>query len=164
MVWEYLERLIADIIISIEHDEKAFENIVKTFVIPILAQENCDELADWYLYNTVNALMQTVDIKGLAEVSKGYSCDEDFSKSTNINYPKIDHDKKWNHSRSKIKIESLDELLENDEEDIAQQELDIELVAITNITLKEITENANEQEKQILKLLSVGHAQGEIAK
>ena len=54
--------------------------------------------------------------------------------------------------------------LENDEEDIAQQELDIESVAITNVTLKEIIENANEQEKQILKLLSVGHTQAEIAK
>ena len=54
--------------------------------------------------------------------------------------------------------------MENDEEDIAQQELDIESVAITNVTLKEIIENANEQEKQILKLLSVGHTQAEIAK
>lgn len=147
-----------------QHDEKAFENIVKTFVAPILAQENCDELADRYLHNTVNALMQTVDIKELAEVSKEYSCDEDFGKSQNTNYPKVDHDRKWNHTRSKIKAESLDELLENDEEDIAQQELDIESVAITNATIKEIIENANEQEKQILKLLSVGHTQAEIAK
>lgn len=164
LVREYLERLIADIIISIEHDEKAFENIVKTFVVPILAQENCDELADRYLHNTVNALMQTVDIKGLAEVSKDFSCDEDFSKSQNANYPKIDHDRKWNHARSKIKTESLDELLENDEEDIPQQELDIESMAITNVTLKEIIDNANEQEKQIFKMLSEGYTQSEIAK
>ena len=164
LVREYFEKLVADIIISMQHDEKAFEIIVKTFVAPILAQENCDELADRYLHNTVNALMQTVDIIGLAEVSKDYSCDEDFSKSQNTNYPKIDHDRKWNHTRSKIKTESLDELLENDVEDIAQQELDIESVAITNVTLKEIIENANEQEKQILKLLSVGHTQAEIAK
>lgn len=116
------------------------------------------------MHNTVNALMQTVDIKGLAEVSKDCSCDEDFSKSQNTNYPKIDHDRKWNHARSKIKTESLDELLENDEEDIAQQELDIESMAITNVTLKEIIENANGQEKQILKLLSVGRTQSAIAK
>lgn len=63
LVREYFEKLVADIIISMQHDEKAFENIVKTFVAPILAQENCDELADRYLHNTVNALMQTVDIK-----------------------------------------------------------------------------------------------------
>lgn len=164
LIREYLEKLVADIIISLQYNEKAFENIMNTFVAPILAQENCDKLADMYLHNTVNALMQTVDIKGLAEVSKEYSCDEDFSKSQNTNYSKMDHDRKWNHTRSKIKTESLDELLENDEEDIPQQELDIESMAITNATLREIIENANEQEKQILKLLSVGHTQGEIAR
>ena len=47
---EYLERLTADIVISIERDE----------------------VADQYLHNTVNALMQTVNIKELAEVSKEY--------------------------------------------------------------------------------------------
>lgn len=164
LIRKYLERLVADIIISLQYNEKAFENIVKTFVAPILAQENCDELADRYLHNTVNALMQTVDIKELAEVSKENSCEEDFGNGISANYPKIDHEKKWNHSRSKIKTESLDELLKNDEEDIPQQELDIESMAITNATLKEIIENANEQEKQILKLLSVGHTQSEIAK
>lgn len=164
LVREYLERLIADIIINIEHDEKAFENIVKTFVAPILAQENCDELADRYLHNTVNALMQTFDIKELAEVSKDFSCNEDFGKSQNTNYPKVDHDRKWNHTRSKIKTESLEELLENDEEDVAEEGLDVENLAITNVALKEIIENANEQEKQILELLAAGRTQSEIAK
>lgn len=164
LVREYFEKLVADIIISMQHDEKAFENIVKTFVAPILAQENCDELADRYLHNTVNALMQTVDIKELAEVSKENSCEEDFGNGISTNYPKIDHEKKWNHSRSKIKTESLDELLENYEEDIPQQELDIESMAIANVTLKEIIDNANEQEKAILKMLSEGYTQSEIAK
>lgn len=164
LIREYLEKLVADIIISLQYNEKAFENIMNTFVAPILAQENCDKLADMYLHNTVNALMQTVDIKGLAEASKEYSCDEDFSKSQNTNYPKMDHDRKWNHTRSKIKTESLDELLENEEEGIPQQELDIVSMAITNVAIKEIIENANEQEKQILKFLSVGHTQAEIAK
>lgn len=164
LVREYLEKLIADIIISIDRDEKVLENILETFVFPILEQENCDELADRYLHNTVNALMQTVNIKGLAEISKEYSSDEDFSKSQNTNYPKMDHDKKWNHTRSKIKTESLDELLENDEEDIMQQDFDAESLAITNVTLKEIIEKADEQEKQILKMLSMGCTQSEIAK
>ena len=115
LIREYIEKLIADIIISIDRDEKVLDNILETFVYPILEQENCDELADQYLRNTVNALMQTVNIKELAEVSKEYSADEDFSKTKSTNYPKMDHDKKWNHSRSKIKTELLDELLENDD-------------------------------------------------
>ena len=163
LVREYLEKLIADLVIGIQRDEKVFENIWNTFVIPILEQENCDELADQYLHNTVNALMQTVNIKELAEVSKEYSADEDFSTAHNTNYPKMDHDKKWNHSRSKIKTESLDELLKNDE-DVVQQEIDAESLAITNITLQEIIEKADEQEKEILKLLLVGCTQSEIAR
>ena len=164
LIREYLEKLIADLVISIQRDEKAFENIWNTFVVPILEQKNCDKLADQYLHNTVSALMQTVKIKELAEVSKEYSSDEDFSKSQNTNYPKRDHDKTWNHTRSKIKTESLDELLENDDEDIMQQDFDAESLAITNVTLKEKIEKADEQEKQILKMLSIGYTQSEIAK
>lgn len=149
--------MIADIIICIDRDEKVLENILQTFVFPILEQENCDELADRYLHNTVN-------IKELTEVSKEYSSDEDFSKTQNTNYPKRDHNKKWNHTRSKIKTESLDELLENDDEDIMQQDFDAESLAITNVTLREIIENADEQEKQILKMLSTGYTQSEFAK
>ena len=51
-------------------------------------------MTDQYLHNTVNALMQTVNIKELVEVSKEYSADEDFSKAKSTNYPKMDHDKK----------------------------------------------------------------------
>ena len=55
-------------------------------------------------------------------------------------------------------------MLENDNEDIMPQDFDAESLAITNVTLKEIIENADEQEKQILKMLSIGYTQSEIAK
>lgn len=164
LIREYLERLVADIIISILYNEKALDNIISTFIIPIFEQENCDKLADRYLHNTVRALMQTVNVKELAEVSKEYSSDEDFGNEVSTNYPKIDHDRRWNHSRSKIKTEPLEELLENDREDVVEEGLDVENLAITNVALKEIIENANEQEKQILELLAAGRTQSEIAK
>lgn len=164
LIREYLERLIADIIISLEYNEKALDNIIGTFVIPILEQENCDELADRYLHNTVRTLMQTVNVKELAEISKEYSSDEDFENGISTNYPKIDHDRKWNHSRSKIKTESLEEMLENGEEDVAEEGLDVESMAVTNVVLKEIIDNADNQEKRILELLAAGRTQSEIAK
>lgn len=163
LIREYLERLIADIVISVKRDERAFENIWNIFVAPIFEQQNCDELADQYLHNIVETLMKTVNIKELAEVSKEYSADEDFSKSRNTNYPKMDHNKKWNHARSKIKTESLDMLLENDEEIITQGQLDPELMAVTNVTLKEIIDDADEQEKKIIAMLAEGFKQSEIA-
>ncbi len=164
LIREYLESLIADIVICVMRDNAAFENIWNTYVEPILEQKNCDELADKYLNNTVRTLMQTVNIQAIAEISKDYSDDKDFNNSQTTNYPKMDHDKKWNHSRSKIKTESLDEMLEKDEDDIAQQEFDIDSIAITNVTLREIIEKADEQEKKIIKMLSEGHTQSEIAK
>ena len=155
--------MIADIVISVERDETAFENIWNTFVIPILEQQNCDELADQYLHNTVSALMQTVNIQDLVKISKEYSTDEDFSQSRNTNYPKMDHDKKWNHTRSKIKTESLDIVFENDEEIITQGQFDPESMAITNVMLKEIIDDADEQEKKIIAMLAEGLNQSEIA-
>ena len=164
MIREYFERLIADIVINIGENEQVLDNILNTFFVPLLEKENCDELADQYLHNTVNALMQTINIKALAEISKDYSCDEDFNNSQTTNYPKMDHDRKWNHTRSKIKTESLDELLENDEKYLTQGGFDSELIAVTNVTRREIIENSNEQEKQIIKMLSEGYNQSEIAK
>ena len=93
---EYLERLTADIVISIERDEIAFNNIWNTFVMPILEKKNCDELADRYLHNTVNALMQTVNIKELAEVSK------DILLMKILVNPKIPITPKWIMIRSGI--------------------------------------------------------------
>ncbi|MCM1060480.1 MAG: LuxR C-terminal-related transcriptional regulator [Eubacterium sp.] len=164
MIQEYLEKLIADIIITIKHDKVTFKNVWKTFVVPILKQKKGDKLADEYLNNTVRALMETVNIKAITEISNEYSDDRDFNDSNIVNYPKMDHDKKWNHTRSKIKTESLDEMLENDEDDIAEQNFDTESIAVTNVMLKEIIEKADEQEKQIIKMLSEGHTQAEIAK
>ncbi|MCM1061291.1 MAG: LuxR C-terminal-related transcriptional regulator [Eubacterium sp.] len=163
-IQEYLEKLIADIIIALCRDEAAFENTWNIFVVPILEQKNCDKLADEYLNNTVRTLMQTVNIQALTEISNEYSDDRDFNDSKATNYPKMDHDKKWNHTRSKIKTESLDEMLENDEYDIAEEDFDTESLAITNVALKEIIEKADEQEKQIIKMLSKGYTQAEIAK
>lgn len=62
-----------------------------------------EELADEALHNTVNALMQTLDIRGLAKISEAMSCDEDF----NPNNPQMSHNKKYNHTRSAIKVGSL---------------------------------------------------------
>ena len=50
------------------------------------------------LHNTTNALMQTLDIEGISKTAKEFSCDEDFNPNKSINYPRMDHIKKWNHT------------------------------------------------------------------
>lgn len=48
----------------------------------------------------------------------------------------MNHNKKLNHTRSKIKTESLDKLLENDEEYLTQGEFDLESRAVINNSRK----------------------------
>ncbi|MCM1059909.1 MAG: hypothetical protein NC452_06410 [Eubacterium sp.] len=48
-------------------------------------------------------------------------------------------------------------MLQNDEDDIAEEDFDTESLAVTNVALKEIIEKADEQEKQIIKMLSKGY-------
>lgn len=131
--------------------------MLKQFVLPLILK---GKTGDEQLHNTTNALMQTLDIKILSDSSKEFSCDEDFNQNKAVNYPKKDHNKKWNHIRSKIKTESLDKMLEK-EECLTQGEFDPESIAIANIKLKEIIENANAQKKQIPKFLSKGYTQSQ---
>ena len=134
------------------------------FIIPTLQKgENGDET----LHNTTNALMQTLDIEGLSKTATEFSCDKDFNPNKAINYPRMDHIKKWNHSRAKMKVESLDELSEHSLNGEPPQTLDktnVETTADIHILIENLIDSATEQEREIISLLSEGHTQSEIAK
>ena len=83
-----------------------------------------------------------------------------------MNYPKMDHDKKWNHTRAKLKVESLDEIAERSPTGELPQIADktnIETMADIHILIEKLRDSANEQESAIIKLLSEGYNQSEIA-
>ena len=134
------------------------------FIVPmILKRKNGDEA----LHNTTNALMQTLDIKGLSKSAKDFSCDEDFNQSKKLNYPKMDHDRKWNHSRAKIKVESLDEIAERSptgEPPQISDKTNVEAAADIHILIEQLVDSASDQEREIIKLLSEGYNQSEIAR
>lgn len=134
------------------------------FIIPMfLKGKNADEA----LHNTTNALMQTLDIEGLSKSAKEFSCDEDFNPNKALNYPKMDHDKKWNHTRAHVKIESLNELSErspNGEPPQIPDKTNVEATADIHILIKNLIDSASEQEREIIGLLSDGYTQSEIAK
>ncbi len=118
------------------------------------------------MHNTVTALMKTLDIENLYKSAKEFSCDEDFNQNKAMNYPKMDHDKKWNHSRGKIKVESLDEISErslNGEPPQIPDKINVEAIADTHILIEQLLESATEQERDIIRLLSEGYNQCEIA-
>ena len=161
---ERVQRIIADNVVKLCHNKKALWNVFKKFVLPaILMGKNGDE----QLHNTTNALIQTLDIEGLSKSAKEFSCDEDFNQSKELNYPKMDHDRKWNHSRAKIKVESLDEIAERSTTGELPQipdKTNIESNADIHILIKQLIDSATEQEQEIIKLLSEGYNQSEIAR
>ena len=160
---ERVQRIIADNVVKLRNDRKAFWNVLKTFIIPRLFKGSN---GDTELHNSTLALMLTLDVKGLSDSAKEFSCDEDFNKSKALNYPKMDHDKKWNHTRAKVKVESLDELAEHSPTGEPPQVSDttnIEATADIHIMIENLLDSATEQEREIITLLSEGYNQSEIA-
>lgn len=94
LIRDRMQRIIADQVVKISNDEKVLGNIMEQIIFPNLIVDVIDddlfyseELADEALHNTVNALMQTLDIGGLAKISEAMSCDEDFNPNKALNYP-----------------------------------------------------------------------------
>lgn len=167
LIRDRVQRIIADQVVKISGDDRVLGNIFDQFIIPNLVDiaddtVTSDEIADKALHNTVNALMQTLDIKSLAQSAKKFSCDEDFNPNKALNYPKMDHYKKYYHTRAKIKVNSLDEFIENGNDAVG--ETNVEFTTDMRMLIKKLIAESSEQEREIIFLLSQGYNQSEIAK
>ncbi len=164
LIRERVQRIIADNVVRLCSNKRTLWNMVWHFILPaFLKRKNGDEV----LHNTTNALMHTLNIEGLSKSAKEFSCDEDFNPNKALNYPKMDHDKKWNHTRAKMKIESLDEIAENSPNGEPPQipdKTNVEATADIHILVENLLESSSEQEREIISLLSEGYNQSEIAK
>lgn len=114
------------------------------------------ENADKFFENGMNILMDTMEYDKLLELFKKMPAEEDFSNTQN-NLRKIDFDRKWNHTRAKIKTESLEEI---NEPLIADKNYD---EAQINLIKNEFWESLDNKDKQLLTLKMQGHTQSEIA-
>lgn len=158
-----LESLIADKVLGIFNDDRVSDNINESIISPTIERgANPDE----YLRNTVNALMKAIDYEALLKISEKHSCDTDFNELMPRNFPKLDHDRKWTHSRSKIQTVSLDGIRSSDEDsgmDIADQSVDVEETAIANADISSFLNSCDETDRQIIKMLLDKFTQQEIA-
>lgn len=164
LIRDRVQRIIADNVVKLCDNKKTFWKMLWHFIVPMfLKRKNSDEA----LHNTTNALMQTLDIEGLSKTAKEFSCDEDFNTNKSINYPRMDHIKKWKHTRAKVKVESLDEISKrspNGEPPQIPDKTNIETAADIHILIENLIDSATEQEREIISLLSEGYNQTEIAK
>lgn len=164
LIRDRVQRIIADNVVKICGNKKYFWNMLWHFIVPMILKRKNGEEA---LHNTTNALMQTLDIEGLSKSTKNFLCDEDFNPNKASNYPKMDHDRKWNHSRAKIKVESLDEIAERSptgEPPQIPDKVDVEAAADIHILIEQLVDSASDQERRIIRLLSEGYNQSEIAR
>lgn len=164
LIRDRAQRIIADNVIKLCSNKRTFWNMLWHFIVPMFLK---GENGDAALHNTTNALMQTLDIVGLSKTAREFSCDEDFNPNKAINYPRMDHIKKWKHTRAKMKVESLDEISErspNGEPPQIPDKTNVETAADIHILIENLINSATEQEREIISLLSEGYNQTEIAK
>lgn len=163
LIRDRVQRIIADNVVKLCDNKKTFWKMLWRFIIPMFFKRESSYEA---LHNTTNALMQTLDIEGISKTAKEYSCDEDFNPNKALNYPRMDRIKKWNHTRAKMKVESLDEMAERFPDGESPQipdKTNVETTADIHILLESLIDNSTEQEREIISLLSEGYNQNEIA-
>lgn len=151
-----LEGIVSDNVIAILNNENVLNNIMESIVNPAL--ENGVD-GDECLDNTVNTLMKTVDFETMIKLSEEFTADSDFNENKAQNFPKIDHDRKWNHSRSKIKTVSYEGL----NKEIANDTMRVEEQAIANADYESFLESCSDMDRQICVLLMQKYTQNEIA-
>ena len=115
------------------------------------------EKADTFLQNGVNTAMNVMQFSELVKEVKDNPAEEDFSRKQQ-NYPRIDFERKWYHTRAKTTVESIEDI---DEQNISAD--DIEDVVFSNIRIKDFWDSLNEEDKTILHLTMQGLTQQEIA-
>lgn len=163
LIRDRVQRIIADNVVKLCDNKKTFWKMLWHFIVPMFLKRKSSDDA---LHNTTNALMQTLDIEGISKTAKEYSCDEDFNPNKALNYPRMDHIKKWNHTRAKMKVESLDEMAERFPDGESPQipdKTNVETAADIHILLENLIDSSTEQEREIISLLSEGYTQSQIA-
>ena len=161
------------------------ENLVSTTVLELLTEKqdtaakileqyfsdpDLEQKVDAFLHNAVGTTMQVMDYPRLVQVMKEIPTYEDFNHYNKNNRPRIDFHRKWEHSRAKIKVTSLDEMEEvvDDEGDpvyspVADESVNVEEQAFSELKVREFWASLNEDEQRLLQLKMDGLTTQEIA-
>ena len=70
-----------------------------------------DQFADLFLSVMMNKLMQVESVPDILGVSKEIGAHEDFATTANTNFNKVDFNRQWDHTRTRVgELESLDQM------------------------------------------------------
>lgn len=162
-----LEDLVSTTVLELltEKQDTAAKILEQYFSDPDLEQK-----VDNFLHNAVGTTMQVMDYPRLVQVMKEIPTYEDFNHDNKNNRPRIDFHRKWEHSRAKIKVTSLDETDEavDDEGEplyspVADESVNVEDQAFSELKVREFWASLNEDEQHLLQLKMDGLTTQEIA-
>lgn len=161
------------------------EDLVSTTVLELLTEKqdtaqkileqyfsdpDLEQKVDAFLHNAVGTTMQVMDYPRLVQVMKEIPTYEDFNHYNKNNRPRIDFHRKWEHSRAKIKVTSLDEMEEavNEEgeplyDPVADEPVNVEEQASHELKVREFWASLNEDEQHLLQMKMDGMTTQDIA-
>ena len=166
-MYDNMENLVAGGVMKLptEKPERAAE-----ILAPFLQDPDVVQHADDFLNNAVKTAMQVMNYEELAQAVQENTAYEDFNHDKFNNYRSKDFDRKWNHTRSKIKTVSLNEMGDsvNDEGEsaplqVTDKSVNVEDEVISNLTGDNFWDNISEDDRMLLRMRMSGKTQQEIA-
>jgi len=115
------------------------------------------EKADELLTKSIDTVLDTMQFSELTGIVQSVPAHEDFSHKQQ-NFPAADFDRKWNHSRAKVTVESVDEI----DEQTAYAE-DVSEIVFANERFANFWGSLSEEDQTILMYSMNGMTQAEIA-
>ena len=120
-----------------------------------------DKKADDFMHTAVGTMLDVMQYDQLAGIVQSLSAAEDFNPHLYPNFRAQDHNKKWYHTDSNIKVEYCP-----DPESKLPPErtvVDPEKIAIFNLMVEDYWNTLDDTEKKIHRLTDYGYTQKEIA-
>lgn len=112
--------------------------------------------------------MEELNFYEVIKIARENPCHEDFSKNSSTQ--KRDFLRKWNHSRAKTEVLSLESLQQDAENqqggprwEPSDPELSVEKIAVDHLIAEDFLEELNKKDRKILELRHLGYTYSEIA-
>ena len=163
-----LTALEGDITAELEKHAKAHNKTVEELTEAEFALV-FDQFADLFLSVMMNKLMQVESVPDILGASKEIGTHEDFATTANTNFDKVDFNRQWDHTRTRVgELESLDQMedIEHKTPELATEfseddpQAQLEMVE----TIKEFYAFlGDETDVKIFKLKANGYTQKQIA-
>ncbi len=124
-----------------------------------------DKVADSLMNFMIGKMMVSQSVPEIMQITKKHGAHEDFNPSVKDNHDRIDFDRKWDHTRTKLgKLLSFDEL-DPDDESLAywdDEPIDDE-VAFLDLTKRFLSSLDDDTDRDIVMFKLKGKTQSEIA-